>query len=138
MPARDFYHNAVRNGLAKDGWKITHDPFVLKWGTIDLFVDLGAERLLAAETDARKIAVEVKGFTGPSDMVELERALGQYVLNHDVLAERDPNRVPYLAVSAQVMSELFDEPIGRLVLRNQRARLVIFDAKEEVILRWIP
>ena len=94
--------------------------------------------LLAAEKDSRKIAVEVKGFTGPSDMVELERALGQYVLYHDVLAEREPDRVLYLAVPAEVMSELFDEPIGRLVLRNQRARLVIFDAKEELILRWIP
>jgi hypothetical protein len=138
MPARDVHHDAVRNALSKDGWTITHDPFVLKWGTRDLFVDLGAERLLAAEKGTRKIAVEVKGFTGPSEMVELERALGQYLLYQDVLAERDPDRVLYLAVPAQVMDELFDEPIGRLLLRNQRVRLVVFGPREELIVRWIP
>jgi hypothetical protein len=74
MPARDIYHDQVKNALIKDGWTITHDPFVLKWGWKDLFVDVGAERLLTAEKGAQTIAVEVKSFTGPSDMVELERA----------------------------------------------------------------
>lgn len=50
----------------------------------------------------------------------------------------EPDRLLYLAVSGQVMSELFEEPIGQLVLRNQRAQLVVFEPKEEVILRWIP
>lgn len=36
MPARDIYHNAVRNALEKDSWQITKDPFILKWGTIVL------------------------------------------------------------------------------------------------------
>lgn len=45
MPARDTYHDAVRNALVKDGWTITHDPFVLKWGERDFFVDLAAERV---------------------------------------------------------------------------------------------
>jgi hypothetical protein len=138
MPVRDVYHSAVKNALTKDGWTITHDPFVLKWGARDLFVDLGAERLLAAEKGARKIAVEVKAFTGPSDIVELERALGQYLLYHDVLAEREPDRVLFLAVPGPVMNELFGEPIGQLVLRNHRVQLVVFEPKEEVVLRWIP
>ena len=84
MPTRDIYHDAVRNALLKDGWQITHDPLVLKWGWKDLFIDLGAERLLAAEKDQQKIAVEIKSFTGPSDMADLERALGQYIVYHDV------------------------------------------------------
>ncbi len=32
MPARDFYHDAVKNALTKDGWTITHDPLTLRWG----------------------------------------------------------------------------------------------------------
>ncbi len=40
MPARDIYHNAVRNALIKDGWTITHDPLRLVWGGKDMFVDL--------------------------------------------------------------------------------------------------
>ncbi len=28
MPARDIYHDTVRNALEKDGWTITHDPVI--------------------------------------------------------------------------------------------------------------
>lgn len=76
MPAKDFHHNAVRNALIKDGWTITHDPFHLQWGGSNMFVDLGAERLVAAEKADQKIAVEIKGFGGPSEMAELEKAIG--------------------------------------------------------------
>ena len=48
MPAKDFYHNTVRNALIKDGWKITDDPLILKIGERSTFVDLGAEKLIAA------------------------------------------------------------------------------------------
>ncbi len=27
MPAKDIYHNEVKNALIKDGWTITDDPF---------------------------------------------------------------------------------------------------------------
>jgi hypothetical protein len=49
MPRKDKYHDAVRTVLEKDGWTISHDPLVLEWGDKDVYVDLGAERLLAAE-----------------------------------------------------------------------------------------
>ena len=45
MPARDIYHNTVKNALTKDGWTITHDPLKLQWGAKDLYVDLGAEHV---------------------------------------------------------------------------------------------
>ena len=85
MPAKDIYHDTVKNALIKDGWTITHDPLVLRWGTTDVFIDLGAEQLLAAERHGRKIAVEVKSFVGRSDVDDLEKALGQYILYHDIL-----------------------------------------------------
>ena len=62
MPAKDIYHETVKNALIKDGWTITHDPLVLRWGTTDVYVDLGAEQLLAAEKNEQKIAVEIKSF----------------------------------------------------------------------------
>ncbi len=49
MPARDIYHDSVKKALIKDGWTITHDPYILTFGQKDVFVDLGAERVLAAE-----------------------------------------------------------------------------------------
>ena len=39
----------MRNALVHDGWTITHDPLHLRWGTKDMYVDLGAERFLGAE-----------------------------------------------------------------------------------------
>ncbi|MGK7892932.1 MAG: element excision factor XisH family protein [Xenococcus sp. (in: cyanobacteria)] len=29
MSAKDYFHQAVRAGLIKDGWVITHDPLYL-------------------------------------------------------------------------------------------------------------
>ena len=69
------------------------------WERKDLFVDLGAERLLAADKEGRKIAVEVKSFLGASDVADLEEALGQYILYREILEETEPDRLIYLAVS---------------------------------------
>lgn len=136
MPAKDFHHDSVKRALAKDGWSITHDPLVLKAGTKDLFVDLGAERLLAAERAGEKIAVEVKSFGGPSDVADLERALGQFVLYSEILLEQEPDRVLFLAIPRHAWDELFEEPIGKILLEKRRLRLVVYDVQEESIIRW--
>ncbi len=92
MPARDIFHDTVKRALKKEGWTITHDPLRLQWGRKDMYIDLGAERLVAAEKGGRKIAVEIKSFLGPSQMDELEKAIGQYLVYHDVLAMVEPER----------------------------------------------
>ena len=51
MPARDKFHDSVRNALIKDGWTITDDPLTFKFDETELYVDLGAEQILAAEKD---------------------------------------------------------------------------------------
>ena len=98
--------------MIKDGWTITHDPLRLSWGGRDLYVDLGAERLLAAERGADQIAVEVKSFLGPSEVDDLEKALGQYILYRTILAEREPSRVLYLSVPDDVLKDVFEGPLG--------------------------
>ncbi len=138
MPAKDIYHDAAKNALIKDGWTITHDPLRLEWGDKDLYVDLGAERLLAAEKAGQQIAVKIKSFVGASDMADLEKALGQYVVYHDVLAEIEPQRMLYLAVPQKILLDIFEEPLGKLLLKNKRVRLVGFDPNTEVIVQWIP
>lgn len=64
--AKDIYHDTVRTALEKDNWIITDDPLTLKVGRRDLFVDLGAEKLLAAQRQGKKIAVEIKSFISQS------------------------------------------------------------------------
>ncbi len=64
--AKDIYHDTVRTALEKDGWTITDDPLTLRIGLRDVFVDLGAQKLLAAEREGQKIAVEIKSFVSQS------------------------------------------------------------------------
>jgi hypothetical protein len=137
MPARDTYHDAARNALIKDGWTITHDPLCLAWGGKEMYVDLGAERLLAAERLEQRIAVEIKSFLGKSLLDDLEKALGQFILYRSVLAKLEPERQMVLAVPYDV-AVLFDEPLGQLLLEENVVRAFSFDPVKEVIVRWIP
>jgi hypothetical protein len=138
MPAKDIYHDNVKKALLKDGWTITDDPFRLRLGTKDLYIDLGAEKLLAAQKNEQKIAVEIKSFISPSPIQDLENALGEYILYFDILTRLEPERTLHLAIRNETYSELFEEPIGRILLENQRLRLLVFDPDREVLLRWIP
>jgi XisH protein len=138
MPAKDLYHDTVKIALIEDGWMITHDPLKLEVGKKDLYVDLGAEQLVAAEKAGQKIAVEVKSFLGRSDVDDLEKALGQYVLYYSVLSEQEPERTLYLAIRSQVFENLFEEPIGQLLIRRERLKLLVFDVVTQRILKWIP
>ncbi len=77
MAKRDRYHYQAKRALERDGWTITHDPFALEIGEKGLLADLGAERLISAEKGLKKIVVEIKSFIGPSDVRDLEEAIGQ-------------------------------------------------------------
>ena len=135
---RDIWHDTVKQALLKDGWTITHDPFTLRYGRKRLYADLGAERLLGAEKGQRKIIVEVKSFVGPSDVRDLERALGQYILYRQLIDNVEPERYLYLAVTNVVLKTVFEDGLGALLLKNQTLRLIVFEPKSEVIAQWIP
>lgn len=66
MSARDIFHNLVRLALQKDGWTITHDPLSIDLADGQLQIDLGAERLIAAQKQDEIIAIEIKSFVAPS------------------------------------------------------------------------
>ncbi|MGB0386785.1 MAG: element excision factor XisH family protein [Ardenticatenaceae bacterium] len=138
MARRDIYHNTVKQSLQKDGWTITHDPLPLKVGYKRLEVDLGAERLISAEKGLRKIAVEVKSFIGRSNVTDLERALGQYVLYDQIMMEQGIRRELYLAVNWHTYETVFQIPLGEILLRNEVVNLLVFDDEEEVVVQWIP
>ncbi|HYV38884.1 MAG TPA: element excision factor XisH family protein [Gemmataceae bacterium] len=137
MPAKDLYHNAVKNALVKDGWTITDDPYIIEWGARKLYIDLGAEQLLAAEKSNERIAVEIKSFLGRSLMDDLERALGQMVLYRTILSSSEPDRRLFLAIPLDIL-ELFDDPIGQLLVKSNMIRAICFDPVKEEIVQWLP
>ena len=137
MPAKDLYHDTVKTALIKDGWIIT-EPFSLKVGKRDLFIDLGAEKLLIADRTNQKIAVEVKSFISASPVSDLEQALGQYLLYESLMQKQYPDRLLYLAIRSTVYDSFFQEEIVQIVLESRRLKLLIFDETQEEIIQWIP
>ncbi|MTJ06748.1 element excision factor XisH family protein [Anabaena sp. UHCC 0204] len=55
-----------------------------------------------------------------------------------MLTRLEPERRLYLAIRQETYSELFQEPVGKILLENQRLCLLVFDSKQEIILQWIP
>lgn len=137
MPALDRYHIAVRNALIADGWTITDDPLHLKWGQRDMYVDFGASRLIAATRNEEEIAVEVKSFLGASEMQDFRDAIGQYVLYRALLERLYPDRTLFLAIRQSIYETLFEEPVGELMVQDQRLNLLVFDPSREVIEQWL-
>jgi XisH protein len=77
--AKGLFHQAVKQALIKDGWTITNDPLTIRIDRVKLEIDLGAEKVFAAEKDGQKIAVEVKSFINPSNISDFHNALGQFL-----------------------------------------------------------
>ena len=79
MSAKDKFHETVKTALQKDRWIVTHDPYPLQAGSFNLAINLGAEKIIAAEQERRKIAVEIKSFRSPSRIADFYSALGQFI-----------------------------------------------------------
>jgi len=137
MAAKDIYHDHVRKALENDGWTITDDPYGLKWGRATLQIDLGAERLIAAEKGNQKIAVEIKSFIGRSKIDDLEDALGQLMVYRHLLRKQEPERLLYLAVDVGVYASFLSQPHVEPLMREENIRLIVFEPMKEEIIKWI-
>jgi hypothetical protein len=47
--AKDYFHPIVKAALIQEGWDVTDDPLEIKVGGVDMEIDLGTERVIAAE-----------------------------------------------------------------------------------------
>ncbi|WP_019988062.1 element excision factor XisH family protein [Rudanella lutea] len=135
--AKDIFHDIVKTVLQQDGWTITHDPLTLKLSKRNLFIDLGAERIMAAERDNQKIAIEVKSFVGLSPLTDFYKALGQYQLNILALKRKMPYRVLYLAMPQESYETLMNDDILAEFLNELSLRYIIFDPKNKQLVQWI-
>ncbi|WP_050766331.1 element excision factor XisH family protein [Microcystis aeruginosa] len=122
--------------MIKDGWTITHDPFHLRWGRKDMYVDLGAKKLILAERLEQKIAVEVKSFLGESELQACRDAIGQFAIYRAVLRRSYPDYKLYLAIRDVIYNSFFEEPIGQILIEDENLKFIVFDAEKEVISQW--
>jgi len=136
MSARDIFHNAVKTALEKDGWKITHDPLSLEFGLGSLYVDLGAERIIAAQRSNEKIAVEIKSFLGGSAVSEFHTALGQYLNYRLLMQEQYTEYKLYLAVPSSAYDSFFQLPFVQTTIQIHQLKLAIYVPEKQEIVKW--
>lgn len=136
MPAHDIFHDEAKHAFEKDGWIITHEHLFIQSGGVDMYIDLGAEHLMAAQKAHRKIAVEVKSFVGASMISEFHNAVGQYIDYRIALEDEEPDRELHLAVPTDIYASFFQLPFAQRVIRSNHIHVVVFDVKQEVLVSW--
>lgn len=137
MPARDIYHDAVKNALIKDGWSIIADPYTITYEDAELFADLAVEKPIAAQHNGRVIIVEIKSFLSPSPMRDFEIALGQYILYRNLIAATERNYQLYLAIKDSIFENFFQRKSIKLIVQLNQLRLIVVDMEREEIIQWI-
>jgi len=136
VSAKDIFHEAVKRALQKEQWVITDDPLKFKFGNVNFQVDLGAERLLAAERSGEKIAVEIKSFLNPSAVTDFYSALGQFLSYRIALESIEPERSLYLAVPADVYQTFFQYEFTQTAVQRYQVLIIAYDPVHEVVVQW--
>jgi hypothetical protein len=127
----------VRRALEEEGWVITHDPYSLhhrKEGGLQ--TDLGAEKIITAEKESSRIAVEVKSFVHISIMHDFLLAVGQYYVYKKILAKNDPNRVLYIALPDFVFNRIEKFEWAQEVIRDLSIKFVLYNTNSQTITSW--
>ncbi|MBS9387432.1 MAG: XisH family protein [Dolichospermum sp.] len=137
MPAKDTYHNEVKNALIKDGWTITDDPYFIKYEDAELYADLAAEKPIAAERQGQKIVVEIKSFAGKSQMYDFHNALGQYIVYRKLIQLTAPEYKLYLAIDDIVYDKFFQRKSVQAVIQENHLLLIVVNTEKEEIQQWI-
>jgi len=134
--AKDLFHDVVRKALIKDGWNITADPLFVKAGGVEFYIDLGAEKLIAAERNGEKIAVEIKSFINPSSVSDFHVAIGQFINYRVALKASESERRLFLAIPDTAYKTFFQKEFPKMVIQEYQLNIFIYDTENEVILQW--
>jgi XisH protein len=135
--AKDLYHDRVKRALEKDGWEITHDPYEIRVGGVEMYIDIGAEQIIGAEKENDRIAIEVKSFINPSRISDFHLAHGQFLDYRYALEDTDPERVLYLAIPSFVYQTFFSLAFIHSVIQRSQLKLLVYDLEQETIEKWI-
>lgn len=137
MSARDKFHDAVRHALEKEGWTITHDPLYLFYDqTSRIYIDLAAEKLITAEKENRKIAVEVKTFLSESPLSDFHTAIGQFLNYRVALMDKDADRQLYLAAPLATYTAFLESGLPKRSIEVYDITLLVYDPHSEEIVLW--
>ncbi len=106
--------------------------------TLSSTVNQAQGNFIGATKENQRIAIEIKDFRGQSVIADLEQAIGQYTLYQLLLSRIEPERELYLAITDTIYSNIFNEPIGELVITEMPLKLIIINLKTVEVIQWIP
>lgn len=135
--ARDKFHDIVKEALIKEGWIITHDPYPLhsrKEG--GLSTDIGAEKIILAENNLKRIAVEVKSFIHISILHEFLKASGQYLSYSKIINKNDPERVLYVAMPTFIYYRIIQYDWAVEVMADLKMKVILYNTEKIIIEAW--
>jgi len=135
--ARDLFHYAVRAALEKEKWVITEDPLKVGAGGAKFEIDLGAERIVAADRGEEKIAIEIKTFAGDSPITDYHAALGQFLNYRLALELNNIDRSLYLAIPTLIYEAFFQKEFLKISVERYQIKLIVYEPVNEVIEKWI-
>lgn len=133
---KDLVHEMIREVLINEGWLITHDPYILKDYDPDWEIDFGAEKIIAAERENLKIAVEAKSYLGLSFAYEFHQILGQHLNYQSGLVRLEPERILYLAVPRDVYEVEFHRQGVVNSIQDYHVRYFVFHEVTKTIMLW--
>ena len=136
MAAKDLFHEAVKKALLKDNWIITADPLKIKIEGVKLEIDLAAEKVIAAQKEEQKIAVEIKSFLNTSAITDFHAALGQFLNYRLALQMSESDRTLYLAVPLDTFESFFQEKFTQEAVKFYQVKLIVYDPIQEVVIQW--
>jgi XisH protein len=137
MAAKDRFHESVKQSLLQDGWIVTDDPLLLRYGPTNLKVDLGAEKIIVAQKGIEQIAVEIKSFLDPSTVTDFHAAIGQYLHYQLGFRYNQWERKLYLAVPSDVYHSEFHKPLFQDSIQTYQIKILIYTTNPAGIEQWI-
>jgi len=135
--AKDIIHEPVKNALKNAKWTITDDQYTVVYAEFTVYADLAAERMIAAERGTEKIAVEIKSFVRRSAVQDIKDALGSYEMYQTFLAEIEPDRKLYLAISEKAYHDTFRLEAVQLLIKRFAIPLIVVNVEQEEVVEWI-
>ena len=108
-----------------------------KIGKVQVQIDLGAERLIAAEKGEERIAIEIKTFGNVSFITALYEAIGKYIVYRNVLSLSQSDRTLFLAIPENIYNRFFDEKVIRKTIEDEKIKLVVYNQLTQTITQWV-
>ncbi len=100
-------------------------------------IDLGAEKVIAAEKGMDKIAVEIKSFEVDSFPYEFHKAIGHYIDYFVSIESVEPDRLLFLAVPDSVYTTEFQRTGIKMVIERFNIFILSYEASSKKIIRWV-